>query len=430
MHVTRVRKVALKIIMASLEEGRWANKLLVPNLFEIEDPRDQKLLTELVYGTIKMKLRLDWTIQRYLKKHRLEDLTPPIRNILRLSAYQILFMRIPHYAAVSEGVKLARRFGHRGTASLVNAVLRRIADEKPVPKEPWVLHSHPEWLYRRWLELWGEERAVQIMQHNNTPAPIYIRVNTLKTTVDAVIKSLEVKGIGFEKVDFPPEAIKVARAPQLIGLPESFYYVQDRSSQMIAHLMSPKPGWTVYDLAAAPGGKITHIAALMGDEGHIKAVELHRSRALEMKKVIERLGIGSIEVVVGDGSSIMFDRKADGVLTDVPCSGLGTLRRRPELRWRMRPDRIPELAKIQKAILENAAANTRIGGIIVYSTCTIEPTENQFQIENFLREHPEFRLEPAQDYVPPEYTQDGYLFVDGVTHDCDFMFGARLRKVG
>ncbi len=429
MAVTRVRVFALKIVMAALEEGRWANKLIVPYLFKLDDPRDQKLLTELVYGTIKMKLRLDWTISTYLKKHRIDDLTSPIRNVLRLGAYQLLYTRIPDYAVISESVKLARKFGHRGVASLVNAVLRRIAGQRPSPSEPWILHSHPKWLYDRWTELWGEERAIEMMRHNNSPAPIYLRVNTLAIDVDSFVELLTEKGAGFKRPDFPPECVMVERAPQLIDLPEKLYYVQDRSSQMVAHLMAPEPGWTVYDLTAAPGGKITHIAALMRDTGRIIAVELHSSRAKEMQKIIQRLGINSIDVVVGDGSQVTFDGPADAVLTDVPCSGLGTLRRRPELRWRMRPDRIPELVRIQRSILENGARNLRVGGILVYSTCTVEPQENEIQIKNFLADHPNFRLEPAANYLPDGFTEGDFMFIDGAKHDCDYMFAARLRKV-
>ncbi len=429
MKPTRVRTIALKIVLASLEEGRWANRMLVPNLFQLEDPRDQKLLTEIVYGTIKMRLRLDWTINRFLMKRTIDELTPYIRNILRISAYQLLFTRIPPYAAISEGVKLARRFGHRGTAALVNAVLRRISENRPVPSEPWILHSHPKWMFLRWKELWGEEMAVKIMMHNNTPAPIYIRINTLKIGVHDVLRILSDKNVDFQKEYFPPEAVRIARAPQLIGLSKGLYYVQDKSSQTVAYLMSHEPDWLVYDFAAAPGGKISHIAALMGDGGRIIAVEIHRSRAEEMEKVMARLGVKSVKVVVGNSGKIRFDELADAVLADVPCSGLGTLRRRAELRWRMRPDRIPELARIQRSILENAARHVKVGGVIIYTTCTIEPRENNIQIEEFLNEHRNFELVPAEKYIPREFTKGPYMMIDGAEHDCDYMFGARLRRV-
>ncbi len=430
MPVTRVRLFALRIVMSALEEGRWANKLIVPFLFKLEDSRDQRLLTELVYGTIKMKLRLDWSIARHLKNREIMQLTPPIRNVLRLGAYQLLFSRIPAYAAISESVKLARMFGHRGTASLVNAVLRHVAEDESEPDEPWIRYSHPEWLFQRLKTIGGEDWAVKVMRHNNTPAPIYIRVNTMAIEVSSMLEKLEDMGVAFRKPNFPPETVRLSRAPQLIDLDERLYYVQDRASQVVAHLMAPHRGWRIYDLAAAPGGKITHIAALMQDSGEIIAVELHESRAKEMEKVVRRLGLSSIKVVAGDGSSMVFEKPADAILADVPCSGLGTLRRRPELRWRMRPDRIPELVKIQRSLLENAARNLKTGGILIYSTCTIEPEENHNQIRQFLEMHPEFEIEPAGDFIPSEFTDGEFMFVDGIVHDCDFMFAARLRKTG
>ncbi len=431
MRISQVRKFALLIVKSVLEDGRWTNKLIVPYLFELQDARDRRLLTELVYGTVKMRLHLDWVISKFLKGYSLDELTPWIRNILRISAYQILFMeRIPDYAAVSQGVQLAKRFGHRGVAALVNSVLRRIAENRPEPRDPWVKHSHPKWLYLRLLELWGYEKTVEFMMHNNKPPHIYLRFNQLKTDIDSFLKMLEMRKARYRKLEFPSESFELIDPPQLIDLPEETYFVQDFASQLVAHFIAPEEGMTIYDLAAAPGGKATHLAELMQDNGTIIAVEIHLSRAKEMQRVVNLLGTNSVLPIVADSRQISFGRKADIVFMDVPCSGLGTLRRRPELRWRMTPQRIDELVEIQKDILENGSRFVRPNGLLVYTTCTIEPRENELQIQKFLERHPEFEIEPPPAEFPTKFLRDKFLYVDGARFQCDYMFGVRLRKRG
>jgi 16S rRNA (cytosine967-C5)-methyltransferase len=426
---TRIRREALLIIVSVLEEGKWANKLLIPSLFRLNNREDRALLTELVYGTIKMKLYLDWVLNKILINYRMEDLTPWIRNILRLTAYEILFTRIPPYASVSEGVKLAKRYGHRGTASLVNAVLRRLDRERPQPDEPWIRYSHPEWLYRRWIERWGEERTIQIMEHNNKPPLIYIRVNTLLTSKGDVISFLEEKGVEYRDIPFPDETLRVSIPPQDLDLPLHWYYAQDLSSQVVSYLLSPSPGDLIYDFASAPGGKSTHLASLMKNRGFILGLEYYQSRARDLMENVKRMGAEIIRVVIGDSRKIILRKKADKILLDVPCSGLGTLRRRPELRWRMKEERIGELQTLEWEILENASQYLKKGGILVYATCTTEPEENEEQIKKFLQRNRDFEIECAQNFIPEQFTESPFLKVDGVKHDCDFSFAARLKRI-
>ncbi len=421
---SRVRYYAVLILKEVLEEGRWANKLLVYYSFRVK-PESVPLLSALVNGTVKYKLFTDWVLEKYLGKKKFAKLTPWIRTILRMGVFQLYFLEnVPEYAVVNESVELAKRFGHRGTAGLVNAVLKRVARERIYPDEVWIRYSHPEWLYKKLVEIFGDDKAVQVMEHNNLPARTFLRVNTLRASREKFESMLT----EFERFEFPPFAYRVDKLPHLLGIPEEYYYVQDLSSQTVPHLLAPEPGDLVLDMTGAPGGKITYAYQL---EPTINAVsvEIHLSRAKEIKRLSGRLGT-KIYVVNGDSTYIGFKRKFDKILLDAPCSGLGTLRRHAELRWRMSQERINELVKLQKRLMENAATLVKDGGVIVYSTCTITKEENEGIIEWFLAKHPDFELEGAADFIPSEFTRGKFLFVDGTLHDSDFSFAARLRKVG
>jgi len=426
---TRTRLHALIIAKEVLEKGRWLDRLILPFLISYRDKRDKKFLTKLTYGTVRMKLFLDWVIEKYLKGYKLSELTPWIRNILRISLYQIFFMeRVPDYAAVSEGVSLAERFGHKGVKKLVNAILRRASEEKPKPSELWILHSHPRWLYERWRKRFGEERTIELMKFNNTDAPIYIRINLLKTGRDDFISLLKEKNVDFEEVDFPKETLRIKTPPQDVPIPTELYYAQDFSSQIIPYLLSPKRGSFIIDWNSAPGGKATHIAQLIGNEGHILGIDLYLSRLKLEKETIERIGAKCVSLIAADSRSFSPLRKPKFALCDVPCSGLGTLRRRPELKWRMREERIAELKELEFKLLTNAARNLEKGGALVYSTCTIEREENEEVVDRFLKENKDFELQDARYFVPSHFVKNGYVFVDGVRFDSDFAFAARFEK--
>lgn len=410
-----------------LEDGRWANRLLTYYSFKLNH-QDASFLTILVNGTVKFRLFEDWVLLHYVPEKKFKKLTPWIRTILRMGVYQLYFLEgVPDYALVNESVELAKRFGHRGTAGLVNAVLKKVLKEKPKPDEIWIKHSHPSWLYKKLIEIFGRDTAEEVMQHNNEAPQIFVRVNTLKINPREFEELLISKGVEFKKFDFPPVTYRLSKLPHLVDIPDEFYLVQDLSSQVIPYLVASRNGDYVLDMAGAPGGKITHIYQM---NPQIKAfsVELHLSRAKEIRKLSERLG-AQIHVVNGDSTYIYFNRKFDCILLDAPCSGLGTLRRNAELRWRMRPERIDELTEIQRALIENAARLVKKGGAIVYSTCTIMPEENQGIIEWFLERHPEFILEDAGIYIPPEFTERRFLFVNGLKRSSDFSFAARLKKL-
>ncbi len=422
----KTRLYALLILKEVLDGDRWSNKLI--EKFRNYLPEEARhRFTELVMGSIKMKLRLDWTISQYLKGYTIDQLTPWIRNILRLGTYELIFMEsIPPYATVKEAVALAKKFGHRGTAALVNAVLRRISGQVPIPEEPWLFHSHPEWLYRKWLSIYGAEKAVEIMKSNNRPRRFYIRVNTLRIKRDELIERLSQKGIQAEPLEFPPEGIVVTRNSSVIEEFRGLFTVQDLSSQIVSHLLAPQEGELIYDLGAAPGGKTTHIAELTGDRCRIIALEKHKSRLNQLVNRARELGIKSIMPVLGDILSPPLESMADKILLDVPCSGTGTLRRHPEIRWRLKPENLKELSEYQLALLRKAASLLRPGGVIVYSTCSMEPEENEEVIENFLRETPNFWLEDPRKYIPNTFVDRLFLKIDGSVHQSDWAFAARL----
>jgi len=424
---SKSRYYAVLILKQVLEDGRWANKLLTYYSFKLNH-QDAGLLTILVNGTVKFRLFEDWVLYKYIPKKKLERLTPWIRTVLRMGVYQLYFLEsVPDYAVVNESVELAKRFGHRGTAGLVNAVLKTILREKPRPDEIWVKYSHPRWLYERLVQIFGNDTAEKVMQHNNEAPQIFVRVNTLKIPPNKFEELLISKGVEFKKFDFPPVTYRLSKLPHLVGIPDEFYLVQDLSSQVIPYLVAPQGVDYVLDMAGAPGAKITHIFQI---NHQIKAysVELHFSRAKEIKRLSKRLG-AMIHVINGDSTYIDFNIKFHRILLDTPCSGLGTLRRHAELRWRMRPERIEELNKIQMALLENAARLVRKDGVIVYSTCTIIPQENQGVVQWFLERHSEFTLEDAKEFIPHKFTDGKYLFVNGLKHSSDFSFAARLKKV-
>ena len=373
------------------------------------DPRDRALATELAYGATRWLLRLDFELGSRLRQP-LHRLPLPIQNILRLGLYQLRFTdRIPPYAAVAEAVAQARHHGHQGTAGLVNAVLRRAAAE-PAPAAPDLAteYSHPRWLVERWLARLGREETEALLTADNQSPRVVLRANRLRTTVDGLIATLAEAGVAAVPGRHAPEALVLDRAavPDLAALANGLCTVQDEASMLAARILAPQPGWTCLDLAAAPGGKATHLAELMRDEGIVLANDLEPARAKLVQAAARRLGLKSVRVRAADARTLPknWGGRCDAVLADVPCSGLGTLARRPDLRWQKTETDLRTLPPLQAQLLEAGAACVRPGGRLVYSTCSTEPEENEDVVDTFLRGHPEFaadgeaiRLWPQRD---------------------------------
>ena len=431
--------LALGILRRVETTAAFADKLLEARLRRSTlSHLDRSLTQELVLGTIRWRGRIDWVLRSLLDRP-LERLTPWIRNILRLGVYQILFLdRIPPPAAVYESVELAKRFGHRGTAGLVNAVLRRVVEGEwtyPDPKTDPVgylsaFYSHPEWMVERWLHRYGLEETEQLCRANNRRAKISIRVNLLRTSVDAAAESLEREGVRVRQNSLLDTFLEVEEGGGRLFRTDAFkrgvFSVQDVSGGMAVRLLNPAPGERILDMCSAPGGKTTYLAELMQNQGQIVALDRSETRLREMEKNLRRLGSAIVETKPQD-VLLYSDDPFDRVLSDVPCSGTGVLARRADARWNRTEGDIPKMARLQLQLLERAGDLVKPGGVIVYSTCTIEPEENEMVVEKFLRAHPDFYLERAAQFLSPAVAGE-YLETFPHRHGCDGAFSARIKK--
>lgn len=408
---------------------------------------DRSLATAITLGVLRHRERLDHTL-RHLVRRPLDDLPPAIRTVLRMGAFQLLNLRrIPAPAAVHESVALARRHGHVGTARLVNAVLRRLAAEgEAAPPDPEtdpaghlsVTCSHPRWLVARWIARWGQEEAAGLAAANLRPAPSVLRVNTLMIDPHAALVALAARGVAVEP-GLVPEALRVrgSLVQRLPLIDEGLAVVQDEAAMLVARAVAPEPGATVIDACAAPGGKATHLAALMQNRGRVLACDVHPRKLQALAERAARLGVTCIEAHHLDARQIwrQWPAHADAVLVDAPCSGLGTVRRRPEIKWRLAEGSLHRHAEAQGAILSGAAGAVRSGGTLVYSVCSLEPEEGPDVVDSFLDSHPEFSREslPASfprslSAAPVDEPRPGEVRLWPHRHDTDGFYVARLRR--
>jgi 16S rRNA (cytosine967-C5)-methyltransferase len=395
---------------------------------------------ELVKGTLRWRGRIDWALDR-LVHIGLSQVQPWIKNVLRMGAYQILFLdRIPPHAAVDESVKLAHQYGHPGTAGLVNSVLRRLVEAKDTLELPsgddaaslaaW--GSHPQWLAERWLARFGADGARALMLANNRAVPVGLRLNRLRGTREQLIARLAAEGVTATPAPYSPDLVWVEghHSPSsLTAFREGWCTAQDESEALVGRLVGPQPHERLLDLCAAPGGKCTHLAELMGDEGEVWAMERAAARVASLEHTIQRLGMHCVHVVEGDGRTYNFPMPFDRVLVDAPCSGLGVLGRRADARWRKGPEVLREMPPIQLDLLAAGGRRARPGGVLVYSVCSFEPEETVAVVERFLRQSPSFVLESASGLVPDEVLDgQGFMLLLPHVHGCDGAFAARFRK--
>jgi 16S rRNA (cytosine967-C5)-methyltransferase len=441
------RRIAVDILTRIEQRGEFAEPLLDVALSDdtLGDIHDRRLLTELVYGSLRMRGRLDWIIGRLLRG-RLASLKPDLRNILRTALYQIHFLdRIPDYAIVDEAVGLSKALDPAGS-KLVNALLRnalRCRDRIDYPSEAKdpalhlsVVHSHPLWLVKRWIRQIGFEQTTALCRANNEVPPCTVRVSRLRTTRDMVFGRLQRDGFDPLFCLFSPDGVVIRAAAGSLRATEDFrrgnIQLQDEASQLVALLVAPEPGERILDLCAGAGGKTTHLAEIMGNQGRIVAVDIAPGKLESLRGVARRLGIGIVDARLGDATAApaaelrgAFDR----VLVDAPCSGLGTLRRNPEIKWRLGPEVAGRFAVIQKAILMQAAAYLRVGGILVYSTCTFTPEENEGVIRDFLNGQGMFvTMTPPVEIEGKLIDRDGFMRTSPIRGGMDGFFGVLLRR--
>lgn len=445
------REAALQIIYRVTEEGAYANLALDEVLKAARlEGRERTLATELAYAAVKAWHTLDWAIGFFLK-YPFSKLTPWIRCVLRLGGAQLMFFpRIPARAAIYETVELAKKYGHRGTAGLVNGVLRSLERSKenlpyPDPAEDpagflALRYYHPRWLVEKWLAQFGYQETEALCRTDNEPAPLVIRVNTLKTSATSLAARLEGEGAVVWPTTFAPEGLIVEGLGGVEASPsfkEGLFYVQDEASQLVSHAIKPVPGSVIIDVAAAPGGKTTHLAQLLGNSGTILACDVHPSRLQLIRENCRRLGVTCVQPILIDARELgaRYPEQADYLLIDAPCSGLGVLRRRPDARWRKQPASIKEMAKLQLEILLGAEKALKSGGVLVYSTCTLTTEENQEIIRQFLEQAPHFSLVSLKPYLPvippdmEEQAGQGWIQLLPHRHGTDGFFMARLKKL-
>ena len=462
------RMIALSLLMESVKSEEGVDILLDRALAQCSfDSRERALTVELAYGVLRRLATIDWRLEPVLDKP-LPRLPLAVQMVLRLGTYQLLFLdRIPQSAAVNESVNLARAIAGtlgRDWSGFVNAVLRALLRHPP---QPWpsmdpdaahafaVRYSVPSWLSRRWVERLGVGSAEMACEGVSVAPPLTLRVNQLITTREAFLETLAQVGIAAKPTSVSPFGIVLEEGgsvPSLPGFREGAFYVEDEAAQLIPPLLDPQPGDIVLDACAAPGGKSTHLADLMHNKGTIYAVDRKGDRLDLLRSNCRRLGVQIVVPIVGDirqplewvpmietaGSPSVNKARVgepciDRILVDAPCSGLGVLRRHPEAKWRKGEQALPRHQALQCQILESVAPCLRLGGVLVYSTCSTEPEENEDVIERFCRVHAEFKREPVVPWLPPAaqkfVTEQGALSTVGNRFSMDGFYAARLRKV-
>lgn len=441
-----VRAKAVKILSRFERSDSYLDKLME---HELEDSElsflDKSLLTELVNGVIRWRGKLDWVLTGFYFGDYQKNLNI-VKNAMRVALYQIQFLdKIPLYASVNEAVELVKRLQGEKTAGMVNGVLRNIARNLegvryPVKEEDIVyyysvIYSHPRWMVKRWLDRFGESETEKLLQRNNLRPHVPVRINMLKYSPRDFLFYLRENNIYHYHSQFSENSFNIKVPGRSVFSMELFQEgkitVQDTSATLATRLAAPVAGHTVLDLCAAPGGKSFYLAELMNDSGRVIAIDKYPSKLNFINKGAERLGLKSIETIAGDSEEISLEVQPDIVFADVPCSGLGTLSKKPDIKWKREREDITQLAEIQTKILENASNYIKPGGVIIYSTCTIETEENEDIINEFLKRHPEFELDPAEKYLPEAVCEDGYMKTLPHIHKIDGAFAARLvRKKG
>ncbi len=446
----QAREIALQVLKDLEERQAYANLVLSRVLNRVSLPGNERsLLTELVHGTIQRRNTLDWVLQRFLK-HPLDKLTPWIRTILRLGVYQILYLdRVPDAAAVDESVKLAQRYGHKGVAGLTNAVLRKVSASKE--SLPWpsrdthpesylsLYYSYPLWMVQRWLRRLGWVEAEALCISGNKAPPLTVRTNTLRNTRKELIHTLQQEGVASQECRYVPEGLHLQLAGNLSALKsfqEGLFQVQGESSMLISHLLNPQPGDRVLDVCSAPGGKTVHMGLLMQNRGEIRASDLYPQRLKLVQEAAARQGVSIVRTEPLDGRQMPahYHERFDRILLDVPCSGLGVIRRKSDLKWNRQPEDIVALQLLQEELLTAAYRALKPGGVLVYSACTLEPEETDQVVQAFLGSEPSSEPALLAPLLPPGLVEAekeaGIVRLWPHKDDLDGFFIAKIRKDG
>ncbi|WP_213818443.1 16S rRNA (cytosine(967)-C(5))-methyltransferase RsmB [Garciella nitratireducens] len=433
------REVALKVLYEIDKNNAYSNICLKKILNHTSlKPLDRAFVTQLVYGVIKNKFRIDWIISQF-SNTPIKKISPWVLNILRLGIYQMLYLdKIPQSAAVNESVKLGKKYGHKRISGFINGILRSISrspqeilqpDKKDIVHFLSIYYSHPKWMVEKWIKEYGKDFTIDLLKKNNEAPSISVRTNTLKISRERLIDLLQKEDIVTKKGEWCPEAIileNISNIDKNKYFKEGLFQVQDQSSMLVAHVLNPKENQLVIDVCAAPGGKTTHIAQKMNNTGKIIARDIYDHKLSLIKQNRDRLGISNIILEKYNALEVDSDLigQADRVLLDAPCSGLGIIRRKPDLKWNKCFNDIKKITILQYKMLENAGKYLKKGGILVYSTCTINPDENFNIVKKFLTKNSNFKIVPilpiCEKMEKHKEIEEGYLqlfpnidFVDG-----------------
>jgi len=419
------REIAIRVLRRRRPGGDYVEKLLEQELSRHQlSPPDRALCQELVFGIVRWQGALDWLIAR---KTACRAQNAGVRALLHLGLYQLFWLqRIPDHAAVHETVELAKRLGFGPRAGFLNAILRgyirqreqtRAALEALKKSDPAVGYSHPSWLVERWQGHWGQANTALLLDWNNRPPPVYARLNELKTDAARLTARWPQEGIQFEERQWdwtgPRLVFELLRHPPLAAcgsFQDGWFYVQDPGTLLAVRQLEPQPGDSILDLCAAPGGKATYIAQRLCNRGRVAALDIQPDRLKLLEENCRRLGATCVEFPAAPAAPGGFDR----ILIDAPCSNTGVMRRRIDLRWRLQPSELALLSRDQAVLLAQAVPCLKPGGVLVYSTCSLEPEENQAVVGKFLESHPAVKLESERQLLP---------FVEGV----DGAYVATLR---
>jgi len=432
------RKLALRIL-DEIDQTHDFSHLVVNRTFQRYDieSADRRFVSHIVFGVLENKLLLDYYIRK-LSAQRFSRIDPSIVNILRMGLYQLVYMtKVPDSAAVDESVKLAKGITAKD-ASFVNGILRTFLRTNKIIALPdrnkhlvthlGIKYSFPEWLVEMWLSAYGEKTTEALLEASNKTPHVSLRVNTLQTDIETLQKNLEAVGIISKPSELVPsglilESLNNLSMQEIPGYSEGDFTIQDISSMCVGHLSGVKEGQTVLDVCAAPGGKATHMAQLMHNTGRIIARDNQEDKLETIKENVERLKIKN--VIVEQYDALILDETLintiDVVLVDAPCSGLGIIRRKPDIKYNKSPEGLVDLVEIQKGILKNAAEYVKSGGTLMYSTCTLNPTENQDVVNWFLKQDLRFKVQPLSEV--------GFLTLFPNEHDTDGFFIAKLNKI-
>ena len=441
MRAPNARDTALGVLVRCRTAGAWADAALTAQLRRdgLTGP-EAALCSRIVYGVMQNRLLLDFYLGAWCSQ-KIDHLQPPLAEILRIGAYQILFLdKVPDSAAVNQAVEQAKANGRAKASGLVNAVLRQVSRNKnDLPLIPdrdevqylSIRYSHPKWLVKRLLALLGREEAEAALAADNATAPLTVQVNPLKTTVEDLTAELESSGVIVRKHPWVPGCLELEHAGDLTALApfqDGKFLVQDPAARLVSQIAGVEPGMRVLDVCAAPGGKSFSAAFAMEDQGEILACDLHENKLKRIREGAERMGLACIQTTAADGRGFRpeWEARFDVVLVDAPCSGFGIIRKKPDVRYK-KPDDLFALPVIQRAILDNAARYVRPGGTLVYSTCTILPEENEGVSDSFLAEHPDFCRTPFSLSGPVGETE-GQVTLWPHRHGTDGFYICRMTR--